>query len=100
MSLIVAGHFSIAPENLVGLRPAMEAMITTTREEDGCEVFNFAEDVLEPGAIRVFEIWRDRAALDVHAKTPHMAQWIAARAKFGVLERVLFAYESPSRQQL
>ena len=32
--------------------------------EDGCIDYAYAEDVLEPGLIRVSEVWRDQAALN------------------------------------
>lgn len=93
MSLIVAGAIHVPPENLDGLRPHMLAMTTATRAEDGCDAYSYAEDVAEPGLIRVFEIWRDQAALDAHFQTAHMAAWRAAWPRFGVFGRHLTAYD-------
>ncbi len=93
MSLIVAGTVRVPPESLDGLRPHMLAMMTATRAEDGCTAYAYAEDVAEPGLIRVFEVWRDQAALDAHFKTAHMAAWRAAWPGFGVSDRNLKAYE-------
>jgi quinol monooxygenase YgiN len=93
MSLIVAGTVRVPPENLDGLRPYMVAMMTATRAEDGCEAYAYAEDVAEPGLVRIFEVWRDQAALDAHFKTAHMAAWRAAWPGFGVSDRNLKAYE-------
>ena len=56
--------------------------------------------MLEPGLIRVFEAWRDQAALDAHFATPHMAAWRAAWPSFGVSDRRLFAYEVGSERAL
>ena len=93
MSLIVAGTVRLPPENLEGLRPHMVTMMTATRAEDGCEAYAYAEDVAEPGLIRIFEIWRDQTALDAHFQTAHMAAWRAAWPGFGVSDRNLKAYE-------
>jgi quinol monooxygenase YgiN len=93
MSLIVAGTVRVPPENLDGLRPHMIAMMATTRAEDGCEAYAYAEDVAEPGLVRIFEIWRDQTALDAHFNTAHMAAWRAAWPGFGVSDRNLKAYE-------
>jgi quinol monooxygenase YgiN len=93
MSLIVAGTVRVPPKNLDGLRPHMVAMMTATRAEDGCEAYAYAEDVAEPGLVRIFEVWRDQAALDAHFKTAHMAAWRAAWPGFGVSDRNLKAYE-------
>ena len=100
MSLIVAGAVRVPPENLDGLRPHMVAMMTATRAEDGCEAYAYAEDVAEPGLIRIFEIWRDQAALDAHFKTAHMAAWRALWPSFGVTDRDLKAYEIAAERAL
>ena len=100
MTVVVGGHFRLKPEDLDVLRPAMEAVLTTTRAEDGCELYSYAEDVLDPGFIRVFEIWRDMAAIEAHNAAPHMAVWKEARAKFGVSERRIIAYEVASQTDI
>ncbi len=41
----------------------MAAMITASRAETGCLGYSYAEDVLDPGLIRVCELWTDLAAL-------------------------------------
>ena len=100
MTLIVAGTVRIPPGVLEDFRPHMQAMLDATRREDGCLDYAYAEDVLEPGLIRVFEVWRDRAALDAHFQTDHIAAWRASWSKFGVSERRLIAYEVASQEQV
>ena len=100
MTLIVAGTVRVPPQNLDGLRAHMAAMMTASQAEDGCLDYNYGEDVAEPGLIRVFERWRDQAALDAHFQTAHMAGWRAVWPSFGVSERRLFAYEVASERQL
>jgi len=96
--LIVAGTIRVPPENLEGLRPHMLAMAAATRAEDGCLDYSYGEDVGEPGLIRVFERWRDAAALEAHFAAAHLAAWRAAWPRFGVSERRLFAYEVASER--
>ena len=100
MTLIIAGTVRVPPENLAGLKPHMLAMLTASRAEDGCYEYSYAEDVAEPGLIRVYEAWRDQAALDAHFKTAHMATWRAAWPGFGVSDRKLVAYETASERPL
>ena len=100
MSLIIAGTVRVPAQNLQAFRPHMLAMLTATRAEDGCIDYSYAEDVAEPGLIRVFEIWRDQAALEAHFQAPHMAAWRAAWPEFGVSDRRLFAYEVASERQI
>ena len=78
----------------------MAAMLDASRAEDGCISYSYAEDVIEPGLIRVFEAWRDQASLDAHFQTPHMAAWRSAWPDFGVSDRRLFAYEIASERPL
>ena len=98
MSLIIAGTIRVPPERLDAFRPHMIAMLEASRAEDGCLVYSYAEDVAEPGLIRVFEVWRDQAALDAHFQTPHLAAWRAAWPEFGVSDRRLIAYEVASQR--
>jgi quinol monooxygenase YgiN len=100
MSIIIAGTVRAPPENLEQFKPHMLAMLTASRAEDGCITYSYAEDVAEPGLIRVFEAWRDQAALDAHFQTPHMAAWRAQWPAFGVSDRKLFAYETASERPL
>ena len=100
MTLIIAGTVRVPPENLERFRPHMQAMLAASRAEDGCLVYSYAEDVLEPGLIRVFEAWRDQAALDAHFRTAHMAEWRAAGAGLELSDRKLFLYEVASERPL
>lgn len=98
MSLVIAGTIRVPPENLAAFRPHMLAMLEASRAEDGCLVYSYAEDVAEPGLIRVFEAWRDQAALEAHFATAHLAAWRAAWPEFGVSDRRLIAYEVASQR--
>jgi len=100
MTVIVAGTVRVPPENLGPFRSRMAAMIAGSRAEDGCEAYAYAEDVVEPGLIHVFEVWRDQAALDAHFRTAHMAAWRAAWPAFGVSDRRLTLYEIAGQRPL
>lgn len=100
MSLVIAGTVRVPPDNLEPLKPHMRAMLAASRAEDGCLVYSYAEDVAEPGLIRVFEAWRDQAAIDAHVQAPHMTAWRAAWPQFGVSDRRLSLYEVASERAL
>lgn len=93
MTVVVAGAFRVPPENVERFRPVMEKMLAASRAEEGCLDYSYAMDVCEPGLIRVFETWRDRAALDAHLRTGHLAEWRACWPPFGVSDRDLTLYE-------
>ena len=67
----------------------MAAMLAASRAEDGCLAYNYAQDVLDPCVIHISERWRDRAALDAHFATPHMAAWRAQFGAIGISDRDL-----------
>ncbi|HMO44268.1 MAG TPA: putative quinol monooxygenase [Phenylobacterium sp.] len=98
MSLVIAGTIFVPPERLAAFRPHMLAMLQASRAEAGCLVYSYAEDVAEPGLIRVFEAWRDQACLDAHFATRHLAAWRAVWPEFGVCDRRLIAYEVASQR--
>jgi quinol monooxygenase YgiN len=100
LSIIVAGTIRAPIDQLDGLKPHMAAMIAATRAEDGCIDYTYALDIADVGLIRVFEVWRDRDALDAHFKAAHMAAWRAVWPSFGVCDRRIVAYEIASEQPL
>lgn len=87
--LLILGTFRIPPRNLSAAMPAMRAMIDASRAEDGCVDYGYAQDLLEPGLIQVREVWRDRATLDRHFASPHIAAWRAVWPALGIGDRNL-----------
>jgi len=100
VTLLIAGTVRVPPEDVEAFKPHMEAMLAGSRAEDGCLAYSYAVDVQDPGLIRVFEAWRDQAAIDAHFKAPHMAAWRAAWPQFGVSDRRLSLYEVASERAL
>lgn len=91
--LLIVGTIRLPAANMDEARPAMRAMVAASRAEQGCAEYSYAEDVLDPGLIHVKELWSDRAALDRHFASSHIAQWRAAWPALGVGERDLRLYE-------
>jgi quinol monooxygenase YgiN len=92
--IIILGTVRLPHDNIGKARAAMETMVLASRAEDGCIAYSYAEDLLEPGLVRVTEIWRDQAVLDAHFKTAHLAAWRAQWPALAISERRLFAYEA------
>jgi quinol monooxygenase YgiN len=91
--IVIAGTVRIPPANLDRFRPRMLEMVAASRAEDGCVEYCYAQDVGDPGLVRVFEIWRDETALARHFHTEHMTAWRAAWPDFGVSDRDLSLYD-------
>ena len=98
--ILVAGTVRIPEQAFETAQPAIEAMITATRQEDGCIRYAFARDLTDPGLMHISEAWRDREALAAHGRTPHMAEWRKAIGAVGVIERDLRVYETDEGQPI
>jgi quinol monooxygenase YgiN len=88
--LIVSVLFRVPPGELEALRPAMAAIIKASRAEPGNILFTFGEDILEPGTIRAFEVFRDDDALKAHIASEHFKAWRAVSGQYAREERRLF----------
>ncbi|MGI3903347.1 MAG: putative quinol monooxygenase [Janthinobacterium lividum] len=91
--LLIVGVLRMGPGGLAAARHAMTTMIEKSRAEPGCRGYSYAEDVLEPGLIRVTEMWEDSAALDAHFASSHIAEWRAAWPSLGLHGRDLTLHE-------
>lgn len=98
--ILVTGHFRLAPGDVNRARPHMRNMIEATRSEPGCILYSFADDVLEPGVIRIVERWQDWPSLEAHGKAPHMDAWRAALKDIGVIDREVTAHASGEERKL
>ena len=93
MRLIIGGTIRVPEEHIETLKPHIQALMAATQAEAGCEVFVFTKDLADPGLIRLFEIWRDQAALDQHLTSPHIVEWRRIGAQYGVSDRRLTIYD-------
>ena len=91
--LLITGTIRLPAGNLDRARPAMAAMVRASRAEDGCLGYSYAEDIVEPGLIRITELWRDSEALDRHFRSAHIECWRAAWPRLNIGGRDLSVYE-------
>ena len=93
MSVILAGTVRFALDKRDGSRPRMEEMMRLSRAEDGCIQYVYSQDLIEPGLVHVYEVWRDEAALHAHHTAPHFDTWKQIRSWIGMSDRKLFRYD-------
>jgi quinol monooxygenase YgiN len=91
--IIVAGSVRVEPAKRDAARAIMEKVILASCGEDGCIDYAYAVDVLDPGLLRVWEVWRDREILQRHFQMPHLTEWRAAWSTFGISDRKLAIYD-------
>jgi quinol monooxygenase YgiN len=92
--LIIMGTVRIAPERIADALPAMAKMVAASNGEDGCHLYAYSQDLVDPGLVRISEKWRDREALKAHFATAHMAEWRGAIPSLGISDRNLMLYEA------
>ena len=98
--IIVSGYLRVPHERLADLLAVARDTIEATHKEAGCIVYSFAADMVEPGLIRIYEEWENRAALDAHGKAPQMGPWRQKLAEVGVISRQVIAYEAGAPRAL
>lgn len=76
--IVVNARIQTTAQAVEAMREAMIAMQTASLAEEGCEDYNFAVELAEPGVIRITERWTRKEALIAHFQTPHMAEFLAA----------------------
>jgi quinol monooxygenase YgiN len=92
--IVVVGQFRFPPERMAEARPVMRRVMEATHAEPGCVEYNYGEDVLDPGLIRVSEVWESREQLAAHMQTAHMTAWQRERAELGLTGRSIMVYEA------
>jgi quinol monooxygenase YgiN len=98
--IIITGALRLPPGRMDEARPLMRTLIEATRREPGCLLYAWAEDVLEPGLIRMIEHWRDWASFVDHDQSPHATAWKAAVGGIGLLGREMWAHDGANGRSI
>ncbi len=78
--IIVNGRIETTAEAIAAMKDAVAVMEAASRAEAGCHDYTFSVELNNPNVIRITERWDDMAALEIHFKTPHMAEFQKAMA--------------------
>lgn len=88
--LILSVNLRVPKAEQERLRPEMEKVVQASRGEPGCLAYSYGFDLLEPDIIRVFEVYRDDAALKAHGESEHFKAWRAVSGQYPREERKLY----------
>ena len=91
--IVVTGVVEIDAEHVWPATTAAAKLVDATEREDGCISYRFSVDILNPRRFRLYEEWRDEAALAAHLKTPHVAEFQKRLKSFRIIERRIVKYE-------
>jgi quinol monooxygenase YgiN len=67
MSVRLVVSIAAVPGKGADLAKAFRARCVEVMQEPGCEQFEVFQSVLDPDRLALLELWKDQAALDVHA---------------------------------
>ncbi len=98
--IIVSGTVEIAAGDIDRAIDAVRAMVADTLREDGCITYEFSRVLDRDTTFRIYEEWRDMAALTAHGNSAHMAVFRAALAELNVLSRDVFMVEAGEKTPL
>ncbi len=60
----------------------LATLLPPTREEPGCLTYTLLAEAEDPAAMTFYEVWADKAALDVHLAGENFAAFIAGKEKY------------------
>lgn len=61
--LIIAGHLIVAPEERDRFVEGCQSVVEAARRAPGCADFAITADSVDPGQVRVYELWESEADL-------------------------------------
>ncbi len=96
--IVVTGTIELHPEDMWPATTAAGEMVRQTQAEEGCISYRFYVDINFLTRFRLYEEWRDEAALAAHMKTPHMAVFLKAISDLRIVERSICKYEVTDTQ--
>jgi quinol monooxygenase YgiN len=90
---VILVDFRVKPGQMTAFRRLIdENARVSVRDEKGCSRFDVCADRKNPNRILLYEVYDDRAAFDLHLKTPHFAIFNEASAPF-VADKTVSEYE-------
>ncbi len=76
--LIIAGTFTVHPDDRDAFLAAATDVMRDTRQEAGCHAYVFTPDMHDDAVVHLFEKWESPEHLAAHFQAPHLAGFRAA----------------------
>ncbi len=78
--IVVVAQMTGQAEKLDELRTELRALLTPTRAEKPCILYDMHESADTPGTFLFYEIWESHADLEAHLATPHLQRFFGLAA--------------------
>ena len=98
--ILVIATARFDPADIEKVRDLGRTMITASRAEEGCLEYNYAQDILDQGALRVVELWKDEDALRFHFATPHMAAFQTGLAALNITDVIIDVFTAGEKRTI
>jgi len=98
--IILAGTIRLGAGTREAALPALQELVAATRAEPGNVQYSFAFDVNDDHLLRIFEVFKDAAALEAHRASEHMAKWRSLHAELSLHDRDFAQYEVSGFQKI
>ena len=92
--IVVHAKVNVKQGKKVELFAAAQALMAATRLEEGCISYVLLDDPSDETSCMFVEEWTDKAALQRHGTTPHIAEWRQQSAELVSGKSVLRLYEA------
>jgi len=94
--LILIAKFKTKPECREQMIALAKDAIGPSRSEEGCMIYDFLQDPLDPDSFTFYEKWRSREDLDLHFEEPHFKEFAENFPELITGEPSLVSYEIES----
>lgn len=98
--VLVVGQIAFAPGEIDRVRFDLVSHMAATKGEDGCQLYTFARDPIDPDTLHIAGRWRDREAFDAHSATPHMTAFTDTLARADIHTARIRAWDSDGERVL
>jgi len=88
MHIIIGGIFDVDPADKEAFLKVVDAVTGPSRAEAGCLRYWFSASLEDPNRYHLFEVWKDKAALEEHFQTPHLLKFREDIGKLRVVRDV------------
>lgn len=78
--IVVSGRFPIRPDQRDRAVEGALKMSEASEAEPGCQTYRFSTDLADPNVFHLFECWETDEAIDTHASSAHMAEFMKLAA--------------------
>jgi quinol monooxygenase YgiN len=90
--IIIAGTIDIRPDQREKLLELAVPLMNATNAEPGNHEYVFSADSIDPGRVRIFELWEDEESIAPHFAQPHMAEFGKAMSQLTVTGSSVIKY--------